>query len=235
MKLVHTKLQKAVTAGVRSDVADAKAELQQALATPDYKPVYRTRLLYEQTLAEAEAALNEGADETPAGALGTATGPAGAPGAATAPAGAPADTATAPPAGWEAMLVSSMQQMQRMQEQAMAEIVERSAAAAREAAKEVMQQHAPVQRTTEVAPQTPFDAPLGMLQHLGSTSSPACTSSEHQSVATSSAGSSAQRTTLEKQLLELQGQQAYEEEMMRQKQAARNAEIARLQHMMRNS
>ena len=37
-------------------IAAAKAELEDALATPDYTPVYRTRMEYGKTLQDASVA-----------------------------------------------------------------------------------------------------------------------------------------------------------------------------------
>ena len=71
-------------------------------------------------------------------------------------------------------------------------------------------------------------------------SSPAPSCSDTPTLVPSSASSSTstepnRRQLLEKQLLELQGQQAYEQEQMRLQLQSRQSEIARLQYLMRNS
>ena len=118
-----------------------------------------------------------------------------------------------------------------MQEQALASMLEKSAEAARAAAREVMQQ-----QSTPVAESGHTHTQQAIALHdVPGRSSPAPSCSETPSIESSSASLTMNRQSLERQLLELQAQQAYDMEQMRQRDASRNAEITRLQYLMRNS
>ena len=64
--------------------------------------------------------------------------------------------------------------------------------------------------------------------------SPVLSTSAYDSPSVATAATASARVALERQMLELQSQQAYEQEQLRFRDASRSAEIAKAQFLLRN-
>jgi hypothetical protein len=134
-----------------------------------------------------------------------------------------------------------MQQLQSMQQQNIADVSKHAALAAKRAAQEVLQEQAKVQKTSNMPvshhvhelPPPESGVGNGGWGYVGSSVGSGGGSSSNSMSSLPAAAPSA-ASSISKQLLELQAQQAYDDSVMQQRAANRNAQIERLQFLMRN-
>ena len=199
-------------------------ELERALAWPNYTPVPRSRREYKSTLEEAKTvlveagmmkAIDEEEDRTP-----------------------PPAADRAERLGWQEALRATLEQMREVHQQQIQEMHQQMQQQVQQQLQQMQQQLRQPVFEGEVRQQAHVLPQPNPLHIVPPSPAPSCLDTQSiQSMGSSSASTSSQlqRQNLERQLLELQGQQAYEQEQIRQSQAARAAEIARLNYMMRNS
>jgi nucleotide-binding universal stress UspA family protein len=188
-------------------VASQKAAKKQM---PKYQPVWRTAAAYAKTAAAALSILTPTPPQKEAVVEPSAQPP------------RPPPTTFDPDA-----FMAQLQSQQAAQLQAMVAQAQKAAAeAATAAAQQLLAQRAPEQPEAPKPPELQLPAITNTLQQLRP-SSPALTI--QGSVGASATASNSQLTQFQQQLKALEAEKAYEDEMMRQRQQQRAAQIAKLQ------